>query len=104
MTFSRTPLIVAATALTALLGLGQSAHAGPIHDLPSCYNHVIAVCNDTSKHPEDCIDNATNACDEEFGDTSAAALPNQFLAPPRPGNPLTTLLLPAVQQAREAAR
>ena len=104
MTSSRKTLFVAATVLVAVFGLSQSANAGPIHDLPSCYNHVISVCNETSKHPGDCIESATNACDEEFGNTSAAARPSQFLAPPRPGNPLTGLLLPAVQQAREAAR
>ena len=103
MTTSLKTLFAATTILAATFGLGTAANAGPIHDLPSCYNHVINVCNQTSKHPEDCVENATNACDEEFGNQAAGTLPNSFAPPvPRPGP--TGLLLPAVQQAREAAR
>jgi len=92
----------AALALTTALALAPTQASAVITDLPSCYNHVINSCNNTSNHPEDCIDNATNACDEEFGNQTQSSAPNAFLSPKT--KPLRSLLLPAVQSAREAAR
>ncbi len=102
MTFIRKPAILSALALTTALALAPTHASAVITDLPSCYNHVINSCNNTSNHPEDCIENATNACDEEFGNQTQSSAPSAFLSPKT--KPQRMLLLPAVQSAREAAR
>ncbi len=107
MTFVRKTSALAGLALTAALALAPTGASAVITDLPSCYDHVITSCNNTSKHPDACIDNATNACDEEFGNASLGTSPKLFLNPTqsKPARAkVSMLLLPAVQQAREAAR
>ena len=102
MTIVRKSSAFAALVLTTALALAPTPASAVITDLPSCYDHVINSCNTTSNHPEDCIDNATNACDEEFGNQTQSSAPNAFLSPKT--KPQRMLLLPAVQSAREAAR
>ena len=106
MTSTRKTLIVALALLIAALGFSPAHAALGETALGKCYNSVITSCNATSKHRIPCATSGMNACDAEYGKknrSGAAPLPVPGF---RNGNSGETagLLLPAVQQAREAAR
>ncbi len=68
-------------AISLTLGLavasGAFAAGGGQTPLGDCYNRVITICNEGS-HPGPCIDNALDACDEEYGDAAAAKRPDDL--------------------------
>lgn len=105
MTSTRKTLLATIAILMTALVVNSALAAAGETALGKCYNMVISSCNETSSHPIPCAENGMDACDEEYGNQTAGTRPNGFAAPkPRPTPPVTALILPAVQQAREAAR
>ena len=81
MTYSqstKTAIRVFSLALGLMLATSAFA-AGGQTPLGDCYNRVIAICNE-GNHPGPCIDNALDACDEEYGNAAAQKRPDSLKA------------------------